>query len=255
MKLQKMTLALALISLLAACGGNGNTDMGQAPQSVSGHIEKGGGAGLMPIQASAPGALSRLTYQGQSVSLNKADAIVDMMQDPTPRCCQSVHDDDFTTAMGDGIAAVRAYSGFKYVRFGHVAAYDATSRVVDDIAGFYQGIPTTSALQEGGAAVYRGVSYQFGKDADGKPIADYQGTVQATVDFATRNVDIHLRNVSVPVDIRANMHDHSSFAAQYGKLSVHGGLFGPNAEEIGGLIRQDGNGEWTATFAGSSKPQ
>lgn len=259
MTMQKTALSLAAISLLAACGGSNDSDMSQPPppptsqQTVSGHIEIPGGDGVTPIHVTAPAALSRIMYKGQSVSLDKAHAIVDMMQNPTPRCCQSIYDDYFTTAMGDGIAAVRAYSGFKHVRFGNISTYDSSKHTLSDTVGFYQGIPTTSALQEGGSAVYRGVGYQFGKDAEGRSIADYRGTVEATVDFATRTVDIHLRNVSVPIDIRANMTGHSSFAAQQGKLSVHGGLFGPNAEEIGGMIRQGDNGNWTATFAGSSK--
>ena len=259
MTLKKTALSLAVISLLGACGGSNDSDMSQPPppptsqQTISGHIGKIGGHDLIPIHVTAPAALSRITYKGQSVSLDKSHAIVDMMQNPTPRCCQSIHDDYFTTAMGNGIAAVRAYSGFRHVRFGNLSTYDPASHALSDTVGFYQGIPTTSALQEGGSATYRGVGYQFGRDATGRPIADYQGTVEATVDFATRTVDIRLRNVSVPLDVRANMTGHSSFAAQQGKLSIHGGLFGPNAEEIGGMIRQGDNGDWTATFAGSSQ--
>ncbi|MDO4777269.1 MAG: hypothetical protein Q4A06_07415 [Cardiobacteriaceae bacterium] len=257
MNIQKTVLSLAAISLLGACGGSNDSDMSQPPpppqQTVSGHIENPDADNILPIHVTAPAAFSRITYKGHGVSLDKAHAIVDMMQNPTPRCCQSIHDDYFTTAMGDGIAAVRAYSGFRHVRFGNISTYDASQHTLSDTVGFYQGIPTASALQEGGAAVYHGVGYQFGKDAEGRSIADYRGSVEATVDFATRIVDIHLRNVSVPVDIRARMTGHSSFAAQQGRLSVHGGLFGLDAEEIGGIIRQDGNGEWTATFAGSSR--
>lgn len=244
---------------LAACGGsNNNNNAGQdqpKPQpkpptvmnKIDGHIQKIGG-GYESVKADD---LDHITYKDNVVvSLHKRNALLDMEKQPKERGGQQVDGDYLGVKLGSGLGAVHVYNDLSYARFGDISVYDATKHTLSDTVGFYHGVPT-EAIQLGGLIQYEGAAYQFGKTADGKVISDYEGKLKATADISNAKIDIKLSNVTVPVEVQAEI--RGNHFIEQGKVAgrgLVGGFFGPNAAEMAGIVRQTGNGEWTATFGG-----
>ena len=147
--------------------------------------------------------------------------------------------------------------GMRYSRVGSLIF----SNNIDSISGkaentdshwFYQGITTTD-MPSGGRAHYEGNSYMFsyGPTNGDRTYYDTQGAAHFDVDFGAKTIAGKLDN-KVQLNYRdldslkegftfnGKVHGNTfSAKEEQDKIYYHGGFFGPNAEELSGVLRHD----------------
>ena len=117
---------------------------------------------------------------------------------------------------------------------------------------FYQGITPTN-MPSGGQAQYKGNSYVFsyGPDEGDRTYHDTQADAQFDVDFGAKTIAGKLDNkvlldsddpnsLKEGFSFNGKVHGNSfSAKEEQDKIYYHGGFFGPNAEELSGVMRHD----------------
>ena len=147
--------------------------------------------------------------------------------------------------------------GMRYSRVGSLIF----SNNIDSISGkaentdshwFYQGITTTD-MPSGGRAHYEGNSYMFsyGPTNGDRTYYDTQGAAHFDVDFGAKTIagkldnkvqldPLSLSSIQEGFTFNGKVHGNTfSAKEEQDKIYYHGGFFGPNAEELGGVLRHD----------------
>ena len=137
------------------------------------------------------------------------------------------------------------YSSIGKLRFFRGQKSNGDWDSVDDHL-FYQGITPTN-MPSSGQARYEGNSYLFsyGPENGDRTLYDTEASANFDVDFGAKTIAGQLNNW-VQIDGRTeygfsfNGQVHgNTFSAKDNKIYYHGGFFGPNAEELGGVLRHD----------------
>ena len=139
------------------------------------------------------------------------------------------------------------YSSIGSLRFFRGQKSNGDWDSVDDHL-FYQGITPTN-MPSSGQARYEGNSYLFsyGPKYGDRIYHDTQGAAHFDVDFGAKTIAGQLDN---KVDVDGRIKNGFSFNGQVhgntfsakeeqDKIYYHGGFFGPNAEELGGVMKHD----------------
>ena len=147
--------------------------------------------------------------------------------------------------------------GMRYSRVGSLILYndfDTTNKKASntDSYTFYQGIVPTN-MPIAGRAHYEGNSYMYsyGPMEGDRTYFDTQGAAHFDVDFGAKTIagkldnkvqldPLSLSSIQEGFTFNGKVHGNTfSAKEEQDKIYYHGGFFGPNAEELGGVLRHD----------------